>query len=347
MVHAIKENAINNCPNGYKVFDNNGNAIYIAPVISGTQASEFASLTESQAASKILEMAKLDYLKTGVLASVTAAQMILESGYVKTDLAKKANNCFGMKCSLSGNTWSNSTWDGKSKVNIRTAEEYSKGNITYINADFRKYPCIEDSIGDHSAYLLGAMNGSKLRYSGLKGETDYKKAITIIKNGGYATDSRYINKICNIIERFGLNKYDKDNSDQATSDEALYRVGTSWKNEKCTNQIGAYSILANAKEAADSASVKKKKTYSVFNQNGSKVYTAKYLKSENEFKPYNVRIEIPNLRIRKSPNCEIVCKNGKEVYTGVGIFGIVEEKDGWGKLKSGAGWICLNYTKKV
>ncbi len=36
-------------------------------------------------------------------------------------------------------------------------------------------PCIEDSIADHSAYLLGAMNGKKLRYNGLKGCKDYKK----------------------------------------------------------------------------------------------------------------------------------------------------------------------------
>ena len=146
----------NNCPAGYSVFDESGKAVYTAPKPEGTQASEFANLTEAQAAAKILEMAREDYKKTGVLASLTAAQMILESGYVKTELAKKANNCFGMKTTLSGNTWPNSTWDGKSKVNIRTAEEYTAGNITYIYADFRKYPCIEDSIGDHSAYLLGA-----------------------------------------------------------------------------------------------------------------------------------------------------------------------------------------------
>ncbi len=56
-----------------------------------------------------------------------------------------------------------------------------------ITADFRKYHGIEDSIADHSAYLLGAKNGSNLRYDGLKGCTDYKKAVKIIKDGGYAT----------------------------------------------------------------------------------------------------------------------------------------------------------------
>ena len=71
-------------------------------------------------------------------------------------------------------------------------------------------PCIEDSIKDHSAYLLGAMNGSKKRYEGLTSCKDYTEAITLIKKGGYATDSGYISKICNIIQRYGLDRYDKE-----------------------------------------------------------------------------------------------------------------------------------------
>ena len=43
-----------------------------------------------------------------------------------------------------------------------------------VTAEFRKYANVEDSIADHSAYLLGAKNGEKLRYDGLKGCSDYK-----------------------------------------------------------------------------------------------------------------------------------------------------------------------------
>lgn len=64
----------------------------------------------------------------------------------------------------------------------------------HINTLYLLYPCIEDSIADHSAYLLGAKNGSKLRYDGLKGCTDYKKAVQIIKDGGYATSLTYVEK---------------------------------------------------------------------------------------------------------------------------------------------------------
>ena len=58
---------------------------------------------------------------SGILASVTMAQAILESGYGSTDLAVNANNIFGMKCSLSGNTWK-SVWDGTSKYTKTTKE---------------------------------------------------------------------------------------------------------------------------------------------------------------------------------------------------------------------------------
>ena len=197
------------CPYLYSVFDWNGKVVYTNKTKpKNTQASEFQGLSEGKAAEKILELVHLND-DSGILYSVTAAQMILESGYVTTELSRAANNCFGMKCTLSGNTWK-SVWDGKSKVKIRTPEEYVKGQITYIYADFRKYPCIEDSIKDHSLYLLGAMNGSKKRYAGLTDCTNYKDAITLIKKGGYATDSNYVNKICNIIERFNLARYDSE-----------------------------------------------------------------------------------------------------------------------------------------
>lgn len=202
------ENAKEACPYLYSVFDSNGKQVYknaTKPV--NTQAKDFQGLSEGKAAEKILELVHLND-KSGILYSVTAAQMILESGYVKTELARSANNCFGMKCTLSGNTWA-SVWDGKSKVNIRTPED-DHGRIYYIYADFRKYPCIEDSIKDHSCYLLGAMNGSKKRYEGLTACKNYKDAITLIKKGDYATDTNYVNKICSIIQRYGLDRYDKE-----------------------------------------------------------------------------------------------------------------------------------------
>lgn len=69
-----------------------------------------------------------------------------------------------------------------------------------------------------------------------------------------------------------------------------------------------------------------------------------------KFKPYKVRISIDDLNIRKGPGTNYAAI-GK--YTGKGVFTIVQEskgkgsKKGWGKLKSGAGWISLDYAKKI
>ena len=66
--------------------------------------SDFMSLSEKDAAVIIGNLAHEDMQKSGILASITAAQFILESGYGKTELAQKANNCFGMKTFLSNRT---------------------------------------------------------------------------------------------------------------------------------------------------------------------------------------------------------------------------------------------------
>ena len=47
---------------------------------------------------------------------------------------------------------------------MKTQEQNPDGSMVTITADFRKYPCIEDSIADYSVYLLGAKNGSNLLF---------------------------------------------------------------------------------------------------------------------------------------------------------------------------------------
>lgn len=245
----------------------------------GTQATVFAKLSETNVVKKAGALFTADQKKNGILASVSMAQFILESGYGKSELVQNANNCFGMKTSLSGNAWSGSTWDGKSKYTKKTQEEYTKGQMTTITADFRKYPCIEDSIADHSAYLLGAKNGSKLRYDGLKGCTDYKKAAQIIKDGGYATSSTYVANLCSIIEKWNLTQFDVKETTPAPADSVKTFPAT----------------------------------------------------------PFTVRVIIDNLNYRSEPSM-----NGKvNGQTGIGTFTIMEVKNGWGRLKSGAGWIWL------
>ena len=306
---------------------------------SGTQASIFQSMTEEQAVAKIGELCQADSRKSGILASISAAQFILECGYGKSELAQNANNCFGMKKSLSGNTWSGSTWNGKSIYTKTTKEEYTPGVLTEITADFRKYPKVEDSIADHSAYLLGAMNGSKKRYEGLAGCTDYKKAAQLIKDGGYATSSTYVEKLCSIIERWNLTQYDV----KAESTDSYYRVRKSWDEAK--SQLGAYKVLANAKKCAN-----KNPGYTVYDPNGKAVYPV----GKNEVAvPFCVKVSIDDLNIRRDPGTNYGTAG---VFTRKGVFTIIEVADGpgaskWGLLKSYAdkrnGWISLDYANMM
>ncbi|EOS27184.1 hypothetical protein C806_00777 [Lachnospiraceae bacterium 3-1] len=297
---------------------------------SGIQASVFANLPEREVVAKAGALFTADMKQSGILASVSFAQFILESGYGKSELAQKANNVFGMKKSLSGNTWGGSAWDGVS-VYTKKTQEYENGAYVTVTADFRKYPSVEKSIADHSAYLLGAKNGNRLRYDGLKGCTDYRKAAQIIKDGGYATAPDYVEKLCSIIERWNLTQYDA-----AGEEEVWYRVRKAWDDK--TSQKGAFHSLENAKKCADA-----NEGYFVFDESGTIIYPeAAAVKV-----PYTVRVKISDLNIRKGPGTDYA----RVKYIPVGVYTIVEEAEGkgaskWGRLKSGIGWIALDYTER-
>lgn len=127
---------------------------------------------------------------------------------------------------------------------------------------------------------------------------------------------------------------------QPTTPEQLYRVRKAWADR--ASQKGAYKVLGNAKACADA-----NPGYNVYDASGNKVYPVEQAPAS-----YAVRVKIPDLNIRKGPGVDYA-ETGK--FTGKGIFTIVEEQQGridssgtlgkWGRLKSGAGWICLAYDK--
>lgn len=87
--------------------------------------------------------------------------------------------------------------------------------------------------------------------------------------------------------------------------------------------------------------LKKKKTTTTKKPAATKPATTKNDKDDTSFK---VRVTANSLRIRKGPGMDYATVN---YINDKGVYTIVETKDGWGKLKSGAGWISLNYTKRV
>lgn len=214
------DNAKAECGDGYTVYDSNGNAVYFniqdnkpsnttnsssvptkAP--EAVDVNNLKNMTHDAFIQYIGNLAKAD--KNGILPSITIAQAILESSWGTSELSTKANNLFGMKKSLSGNNWG-SEWDGKIYA-VKTKEE-ENGNIIEILADFRSYNSIAESVKDHNKYLANAKNGNKLRYNGMIGAKDYKIAAQLLVSGGYATDSKYADKLCNIIEKYNLDAFD-------------------------------------------------------------------------------------------------------------------------------------------
>lgn len=130
----------------------------------------------------------------------------------------------------------------------------------------------------------------------------------------------------------------------ATTQKQLYRVRKTWSDSK--SQKGAYKILANAKACAD-----KNPGYSVFDSDGNALYTSGEgtpgITGDTSFK---VRVSVPDLNIRSGPGTNYAA-TGR--FTGAGVFTITAvqtgqgSSNGWGKLKSGAGWIALDYAKRV
>lgn len=123
------------------------------------------------------------------------------------------------------------------------------------------------------------------------------------------------------------------------TEKTLYRVRKSWSDAK--SQIGAFSVLANAKSLVD-----KNPSYKVFDESGKVVYEKG--STSTAFKPYTVRVTATDLYIRKGAGTNYSA-NG---FIRPGVYTIVAESSGqgatkWGKLKSGAGWISLDYAKKL
>ena len=125
---------------------------------------------------------------------------------------------------------------------------------------------------------------------------------------------------------------------------ALYRVRKTWADSK--SQKGAYKILSNAKKCADA-----NPGYCVFDADGNVVYAPVVSGTGNkEDVPFRVEVGISNLNIRTGPGMNFATVGS---FTGTGIFTITEvqtgegSEAGWGKLKSGAGWISLDYTTRI
>lgn len=136
---------------------------------------------------RFASLAVEEMYRSGVPASITLAQGLLESRYGLSNLAAKGNNHFGIKC--------HNNWQGGRMYH----DDDAKGEC------FRKYDSPEQSYRDHSDFLR-----YRDRYKFLfdYDVTDYKAWAHGLKKAGYATDPAYPSKLIRLIEEYKLHEYD-------------------------------------------------------------------------------------------------------------------------------------------
>ncbi len=136
--------------------------------------------------------------RAGVPASIKLAQAILESDYGRSDLARRANNHFGIKCGAN--------WDGRE---FYKEDDDFDANGRLVKSCFRVYRSPEASFIAHSEFLRDPVKEERYGFLFRLDPTDYKSWARGLKRAGYATAANYHDRIINIIETFQLFQYDR------------------------------------------------------------------------------------------------------------------------------------------
>jgi flagellum-specific peptidoglycan hydrolase FlgJ len=163
-----------------------------------TLANRMPSSTDQQMAflNTAAQAARQGQALTGVPASVTVAQAILESDWGRSTLAQNANNYFGMKVM--------GTLGNDGLVWMPTSEYDASGNLYQTTSAFRAYKSLADSTADHDR-LLGTVS----RYStAMRSASDPRQFASLIAQAGYSTDPSYADKLVALMDRYNLYQLD-------------------------------------------------------------------------------------------------------------------------------------------
>jgi hypothetical protein len=143
------------------------------------------------------EAARRSFKSTGVPASVTVAQAILESDWGRSRLTRQANNLFGIKAQ-------GSVRGPAGVVTLPTWEHTSGGDVT-VQAPFKAYFTLEQSIDDHGTFFT-----RNRRYAGAMAVANDAQAFArAIQEAGYATDPNYATKLIGLMDRYDLYRFDQ------------------------------------------------------------------------------------------------------------------------------------------
>ncbi len=151
-------------------------------------------------------LARADYYKNDILASVTLSQAIFESGWGDSSLAVGGKNLFGVKAFMN---WRGKVYDQGTSMIYSNYDDFlvSVGQSRYNEiAAWRAYSTWMESVDNHSAVLL--------QYDGVPGEKDYKIVYEKMVEGGYCSDAGYADLGCKIVEDYDLTTYDDLTADE-------------------------------------------------------------------------------------------------------------------------------------
>ena len=190
--------------------------------------------------------------RSGVPASITLAQGILESRSGLSALAAEGNNHFGIKC--------HKDWKGKTM----RVDDDRKGEC------FRVYDTAEESFRDHSDFLR---YWDRYKFLFDFDTKDYESWAYGLKKAGYATDPSYPEKLIKIIEENGLSKYDSMTQAQAsrassspskaapappkTSDKASSKSSSKASEKASAKESRAAAKAAKASKAEEARAARK------------------------------------------------------------------------------------------
>jgi flagellum-specific peptidoglycan hydrolase FlgJ len=167
-------------------------AVVSAPVRSLPQ---LGNTPQERFIASIAEAAVASHDRTGVPASVTIAQAILETYWGSSRLAREANNYFGIKAQ---------TKPGPAGVVNFIVWEVIGGRNVMRSEPFRVYHSIAESFVDHGRFFIE--NG---RYAGaMAARDDARQFAREINRAGYATDPTYAGKLIGLMDRYNLYRYD-------------------------------------------------------------------------------------------------------------------------------------------
>lgn len=232
-------------------------ALLLAIVIGLMPATSLGTALEADAATAaevkyfldtVGPMCTNDMRDNHILASISVAQAIWESGWGTSTLAKQANNLFGIKAY---STWNGmifdrtdctlyTNWDA---VRAARSEDYIKTNRENF---WRAYTSWQESVNDHSALFNNSSN-----YANIRGNYDYKSVAKLLVEDNYCGVPIYTDVLISVIEQYDLEKYNYDfgNGSGGTTTPSVGTVSLGTK--ALYMEIGAsYNISVTASGAS-------------------------------------------------------------------------------------------------